>query len=336
MEKKLKGNPLDWLLQKSSPEVRYLALRDLQHLPHDDHELTAARKEAHQTGPIHHVLEKMDAQGFWVGPGAGYSPKYRSNVWSLLLLAQLGASIREDERIEKACHYYLDHALAPGGQIAHDGNPSGTFDCLQGNMCWALTEMEFRDDRLAQAYEWMALSVTGEGVAPAIDRSAVLRYYAYKCAPRFACGANNKMPCAWGAVKVMRAFGNLPKPARTPMIEKAIAVGVDFLLGSDPAKADYPSGLNDHPSRNWWKFGFPLFYVTDILQIAEALVSLGFGKDARLANTFDLILEKQNADGSWNLEYDYSGKTWKSYGKLNQPNKWVTLRAMRVLNGMIE
>ena len=57
-----------------------------------------------------------------------------------------------------------------------------------------------------QAFEWMARTVTGEGIAPLTDKQAAVRYYAYKCGPGFACGVNNQRPCAWGAVKVMLAF----------------------------------------------------------------------------------------------------------------------------------
>ena len=35
----------------------------------------------------------------------------------------------------------LDHALAAGGQFSATGAPSGTVDCLQGNLCWALLEL---------------------------------------------------------------------------------------------------------------------------------------------------------------------------------------------------
>ena len=70
-------------------------------------------------------------------------------------------------------------------------------------------ELGYADPRLEPAYEWMARSVTGEGVAPQEDKTAPLRYYAYKCGPRFACGANYGLPCAWGAAKVMLAFSQL-------------------------------------------------------------------------------------------------------------------------------
>lgn len=332
MKSESKGQALDWLLDEEDAGVRYLALRDLMMLSKDDPELIKARGLAHREGPIAQVLDRMDPEGFWQKPGPGYGPKYKSTVWSLLLLAQLGADIHEDERIRTACEYFFRNAVTPEGQVAYNGKPSGTIDCLQGNMCWSLMALGFEPERLLPAFEWMARTVTGDGLAPATDRKNPMRYYAYKSGPVFECGANNKMPCAWGGAKVMMAFGRFPVKLRSPLMMKAIRRGADFFLDSDIVEAAFPNGLNDHPSRNWWKFGFPVFYITDILQIAEGLVSLGYGEDKRLQGALQLISKKQDEKGRWSLEYDYAGKTWRSYGKLNAPNKWVTLRALRVLN----
>ncbi len=321
----------DWLLERDDPGPRYLALRDLLNLAREDRELRSARTAAHKQGPIAGILDSMEPSGSWVKPGPGYLPKYRSTVWSVTLLAQLGASISEDKRIATACNYVLDHALTSGGQFSGSTAPSGTADCLQGNLCWALTELGCEDPRLVPAYDWMARTVTGEGIAPMEERHAPVRYYAGKCGPNFACGANNKLPCAWGAVKVMLAFGNWPAKNRTPLIRRSIKHGVEFLFSTDPADANYPNGYAAKPSGNWWKLGFPVFYVTDLLQNVEALVRLGFGHDPRLARSLDLIREKRDGEGRWALEYDYAGKTWGDYGKKKQPNKCVTLRALRVL-----
>lgn len=327
----LNGAPLPWLLAPDDPGVRYLALRDLLGRPADDAELLAARRLAHSAGPIAAVLDAMAPEGYWVEPGPGYNPKYRATVWSVILLAQLGARVEEDERIGRACAYLLAHALAPGGQWTGSGAPSGTADCLQGNLCWALPALGCDDPRLEGAFEWMACTVTGEGLAPNTERSAPLRYYAGKCGPNFACGANNGLSCAWGAAKVMLAFAGWPAERRTPLIQRAIEQGVAFLLDVDPATAAYPTGYADKPSGNWWKFGFPVFYVTDILQIAEALAALGYAGDPRLASALALVHSKQDAQGRWPLEYDYPDKTWVNFGAKKQPNKWVTLRALRVL-----
>jgi hypothetical protein len=309
-------------------------MRDLLEYPSEGSELEAAREEAHTLGPIATILAEMDAAGYWAEPGPGYLPKYRSTVWSIIMLAQLGASVAEDERIARACAYLMEHALTPGGHFTTSGAPSGTIDCLQGNLCWALVELGYEDPRLETAYEWMARSVTGEGVAPAEDRQATVRYYAGKCGPVFACGANNKLRCAWGAVKVMLALGRWPVERRTPLIENAIKQGIDFLFSTDPAGADYPSGWSEKPSGNWWKFGFPVFYVTDLLQILETLALLGYDDDPRIANAMAIVRQKQDSNGRWPLEYDYTGKTWGDFGAKKQPSKWVTLRALRVLKAV--
>lgn len=223
---------IDWLLESNDPGVRYLTLRDLTDA--DAKDLREAGKLAHETGPISHVLARMGSEGYWESPGSGYYPKYTGTVWSVVLLAQLGAVSALDERISTASSYILDHALTEGGQFTANGLSSGTADCLQGNLCAALLDLGCKNSRLDKAFDWMARSVTGEGVAPMIEKKADVRYYAGKCGPRFACGSNNKLPCAWGAVKVMLAFSKLPESKKTPLIKSAIAAGTDFLLGSEP------------------------------------------------------------------------------------------------------
>ncbi len=332
----LRSDSLPWLLESDNPGVRYLAIRDLLDLPANDPKLKSARKSAHKDGPIAVILSNMEKEGYWVKPGPGYNPKYRSTVWAMILLAQLGASVNEDKRVETACNYVLDH-MCEGGQftITTSGAPSGTVDCLQGNICWSLAELGCDDPRLKKAYEWMARTVTGDGIASKENKDAPVRYYAYKCGPTFACGANNSLPCAWGGGKVMLALSKIPEKQRTLLIKRAIGQGVDFFLGIDPATAKYPTRLgDDKPNRDWWKFGFPVFYITDLLQLAEAFVGLGYGNDKRLSNVFNIIREKQNERGQWLMEYDYAGKTWFEFGEKKRPNKWVTLRAMKVLKAV--
>ena len=327
----LKGGSLSWLLEPDPPGVRYLALRDLLDCAPDDPQLLDARHAAYTQGPIAAVLAAMHPAGYWAEPGPGYLPKYRSSVWSIQLLAQLGATAAQAPRILQACAYMLDHALAPGGQVTASGASSGTADCLQGELVGSLMALGYTDPRLETAYDWMARTVTGEGLAPNTDRLAPRRYYAGKCGPLFACGSNDKLPCAWGAAKVMLAFSLLPLERRTPIIQRAIQQGVDFFFSVDPATAGYPSGYSAKPSGNWWKFGFPVFYVSDLLQIVDALVALGYASDPRLAHALQLIRDKQDQRGRWVMEYDYTGKTWVDFGPKKAPNKWVTYRALKVL-----
>ncbi len=98
-QSQLTGDPLPWLLEVEDPGPRYLALRDLVGLHSDEPELLAARKAAHAQGPIAVILDKMHPQGYWCKPGPGYTQRYFSTVWSLIALAQMGASATMDMRI---------------------------------------------------------------------------------------------------------------------------------------------------------------------------------------------------------------------------------------------
>ncbi|PKO05769.1 MAG: nitrogen fixation protein NifH [Chloroflexi bacterium HGW-Chloroflexi-3] len=331
--KKINPASLSWLLEEENPGVRYLALRDLLESSDADPELIAAREKSHRDGPIAKILDAMKPEGYWVTPGAGYSCKYKSGVWSLIMLAQLGASVEMDERLQLACRYLIDHALAETGQFSTDRTPSGTIDCLQGNLVSALLDLGYQDNRMELAIDWMVRSVTGDGIAPLTDKKATVHYFPWNCGPVFACRYNGSLPCAWGGTKVLLALGKIPSEKQTPQVESAIETAVDFFLSIDPLKADFPTRTGSKPSPDWWKFGFPVFYGTDILQLAEALVRVGLGDDPRLTNTLVYIRDKQDEKGQWVLENDY--KTWVRFGPLNQPNKWVTYRALKVLRNSV-
>ncbi len=331
---RLNDDPMPWLLEDdaANPGVRYLALTQLLDRPPDDAEVLDARRAVMSTGHVPIILEAQEADGYWEEPGPGYRPKYRSIVWSVSMLAQLGAD-GSDPRIQKACEYLLEHAIDKNGAFSASATQGGAILCLMGNLSAALLDLGWLgDERLGGAIEWMARVVTGEGIAPQEERDAPVRYLkSATCAPGFCCSANDSKPCAWGAVKVMMAFSKLPHDARTPLIQRAIDTGLEFLLSKDPAVADYPMGYSTKPSRSWFQFGFPVFYVTDVLQNLETLTSFGYGTDPRLAEAMDLVSSKQDREGRWKMQYTYNGKTWVDMEEKRKPSKWVTLRALRVL-----
>lgn len=331
--KRVNGDPLSWLLEHDAenPGVRYWALRDLLDLPADDEKVLEAQRAVMSSSPVPAILAAQNPAGYWEKPGPGYGPKYRGTVWSLIMLAQLGAD-GNHPRVRKAVDYLLNHAMASTGAFSCNAMPSAALHCLNGNLIAALIDLGWLgDERLGKAMEWEARAVTGEGMAPATERDAPLRYYrSGTCAPDFSCAANYGKPCAWGAVKVMLAFGKLPEERRTPLVRAAIQRGIEFLLSCDSVTADYPRAEGTKPSRSWFQFGFPVFYVTDVLQNLEALTSQGVD-GGWLENAVAMLLGKQDALGRWKMEYTYNGKTWADIEEKGKPSKWVTLRALRVL-----
>lgn len=321
----LNEDPLPWLLEPDldNPGVRYFALRELLDQPEDDAEVQAARAAIMSTGPVPAILDAQYPEGYWIKPGGGYSPKYRSTVWQIIFLAELGADPAH-EQVRRGCEYLLSHSIAANGAFSayQKPVPSGAILCLNGNLLYALQRLGYGEDaRVQTALDWLAHAITGE------DDFEYLK--SGTCGPRFACSANEGQPCAWGANKAMKALLAVPPQRRTPLIQRALQVGAEFLLSRDPAAADYP--YTQRVSSTWFKFGFPLTYWSDVLETTAVLVELGYGHDPRLQNALQLILDKQDAQGRWKLENALTGKMWADIESKGQPSKWVTLRVLRVL-----
>jgi hypothetical protein len=327
----LHGNPLPWLLDDETPAVKHMALRQLLDRPADDAEVAQALAAAMSSDPVAAILAAQAPEGYWLKSGPGYSPKYRATVWQVIFLDQLGADGR-DPRVRTACEYVLAHTKADSGGFAASGMkdersppPSGVVHCLNGNLLRALLGFGyFQDERVQRAIDWQARSITGEGLE---------RYYqSGTSGPGFSCAANEKLPCAWGAIKALLALARIPAHQTLPHVRRAKEQGAEFLLSRDPAVADYPMGWgNTKPNASWFKLGFPSGYVADVLQNLEALCELGFAADPRLKHAIDWLLTRQDAQGRWRNQYAYNGKTWVDFEKQGQPGKWVTLRACRVL-----
>jgi hypothetical protein len=320
-----------WLLDPDTPAVRQFALRWLLDRPNDDPEVRAARDSAMASDPIASILAAQHPSGYWEKPGPGYATKYRGTVWQLIFLDQLGAD-PADARIRAACEYVLAHSQAYSGGFGASGvsgeappPPSRVIHCLNGNLLRALIDFGWiHDERVGQAIDWQARAITGE---------APIRFYlSATSGPGFACAANGGLPCAWGAIKAMRALARVPRHDRSPLVQRAIAQGTEFLLSCDPATAMYPMAYgNTKPSASWFTLGFPSGYVADVLQNLEILCELGHARDARIQPALQWLRSKQDSHGRWTNDYAYNSKTWVNFERQGQPSKWVTLRARHVL-----
>lgn len=68
----------------------------------------------------------------------------------------------------------------------------------------------------------------------------------------------------------------------------------------------------------------------DFLEILEVLLDLGVSDD-RMKDAIELLKSKQLPNGRWPLDKEISNLP-TTFGKKGQENKWVTLRALRVLS----
>lgn len=314
----LNADPLPWLLEPGNPSIRYLALTDLLDRAADDLEVIAARQAILGWKPVRRILDAQWPEGYWMHPGVGYSPRYKASVWQIIFLAAMG--VPRCEPVRRAVEYVLIHSRLPDGRFSARKDDKGTVLCLNGNLLRALAWFGCADDpRVIETRQAMAAQI-------ARDRCRC-RYNAPPDSrpPRM----NDGLPCAWGAIKALGALTALPETACLPEEQEAIRQTVGLLLTHDLVDGSYPTATE--PSPLWHKFGFPLGYTSDVLEALDVLLRSGLPADhPRLQAALSLVLAKQDDQGQWSLEYT-PGKTWAFFGPTGKPDKWVTLRALRVL-----
>lgn len=314
---------LDWLLDRSNPAVRARALSDLLGRPDDDPDLAAARASIMAAPPVTTMLAAMEPGGHWGPAKSFYTGKYASTVWTLLVLAELGAD-GTDPRIQAACDFILTHAqhresggFAMHGTEKNGGRASEVIPCLTGNMVWALLRFGRRDDEKVQAgIDWITRYQRfddGDGAPEGwpYDRFEI-------CFGRHS--------CHMGVVKALKALAAIPEAERSAAVRDTIARGVEFMLIHHVFKRSHDLGKVSKPG--WKRFGFPLMYQTDILEIVNLLLDLGVD-DPRLADAVGVIREKRGADGRWLQANPYS--TLVPFEEKGAPSKWLTLHALRAL-----
>ncbi len=320
---KISNEVIDWLLEQDEdqPGVRYFALQWLSGLPPDHPDVIAAQQQVMQSGPVPKILAKQEPGGFWHRSDNLYLGGIKSTSSQIHVLASLGAS-GDDPRIRNACELLLERTRTPQGGFTHTGNQSGVIHCLNGNMVRALITLGFGDDeRVAAAIDWAANTIIG--------RDDSLFRKSGTTGPLFACGYNGDQPCAWGAVRELRALAVLATADRSDAVQEAIDAGVEFLLTHNLVKADFPT---DSSVSDWWtNFGFPTSYQTDLLELLLTLGELGYGSDRRLKPAIDFVLEKRNEDGLWTMEKSFNGRMYASIERRGRPSKWITLRAAKVV-----
>jgi hypothetical protein len=287
----LQGDPLPWLLEPRTPSARYLALRHLLNRSEEDPDVVATRAAILDAEPAASILAAQWPDGYWVKPDRGYSPKYRATVWQISFLAQLGAP--RDERVRRACEFVWRHSRRDDGLFTpHRRSHLRDLALLNGCLIWALTHFGYgTDPRMAEVQAGLA--------ALPLDRLL---------------DADALPAVVWLA----RGLQALPEP-----LPSALAAFLQQSLNLIAAHLPPPRGSP------WWQLSFPLADTTDVVAMLSALLRGQRVDGPGVKTTVEGVLERQDG-GRWRLDA-VPGKTWASFGKPGEFNKWVTIRVLRVL-----
>jgi len=319
---------MKWLLENNNPSVRYFALTKLQNVAMDHLQVIGAKNEIMISGLVPKLLEKQKPDGFWGEEKRFYLDKYKGSAWQLILLAELAAD-SGDERVRRACEFILEHSFDRTGfgfSVNESGKVGGgrhseVIPCLTGNMVFSLIELGFlNDERVQKAIHWICqYQRCDDGV------SGVPKYWPYD---RFE-SCWGKHSCFMGVIKSLKALAAIPTASRSDLVNHKIQELTEYVLSHHIYKKSH--NLETVSKPGWLRFGFPLMYQSDVLEILEILINLGC-KDVRMQSAIDLLRSKQNAEKRWILENSFNGRMIHNVEVKGENSKWITLRAVHVLS----
>src|SRR3990170_2873462 len=323
----LKADPTDWLLEEDNPSVRYFTLIDICGRAEADSVVRRTKDEIMETGVVPKILVKQQSGGYWENARDFYiRSKYRGTVWQLIILAELGAD-EKDSRVRKACEFILENSQdCDSGGFSYlgtergGGTHGGVLPCLTGNMVWSLIRFGYLDDpRVQGGINWIvAYQRFDDGIEEAPKGWPYDRFE--KCWGRHS--------CHMGVVKVLKVLAEIPADKRSQDVNNKIKEGAEYMLKHRVHKRSHDLTRVSKPE--WLRFGFPLMWNTDTLEILGILTKLGY-RDERMQEAVDLVVSKQDDQGRWTLESTFNGRFQVNIEEKGKPSKWITLNALRAL-----
>ncbi len=314
---------IDWLLGPENPSIRFWALQQLEDRPMNDQDVRETQDVVMVTPCVKAILKAQKTEGNWGSYDNMYEPKYMATTHTLLLLAELGA--KKTPKIEKSIEHLFMFQRNSGHFLidlpkTEKGKASIVKDacCLDGNILYYLIHFGYLNDERTEKLIDFQVDYHSDDVG------------GWKCRA-FPIDKNTVYPenCYMGGVKMLRALSRIPKAQRSRDLNRIIKQEVEIVLQNGIFRyLRNPDGSRKEKA-GWKRFGFPLFYQSDVLEVLDILTELGV-KDKRMQDSIDLVIHSQ-IDSKWNLKNTYNGKMICKIDEKNKPSKWITLRASRVL-----
>lgn len=334
------ADTLEWLLEPDNPAVSVLTRRILLGEV-DSTETLAVWARRNEYPPVAAILEAQHADGSWDTPARDYQ-KYGGSLWQIVFLGDLWAD-GDDARVRRAADYAFSRQKDDG---AWSANPRARYfmPCLTANVGRGLARMGWAgDERVITALGALADGYKRLGFLGCSDMQPMsLNGYCHMLAPKTLLflaeiprdlwpeGASDLCDACVVALRDKHVHQSLPRefdkfkaevwPVPASQRESA---RVQFIAQHQPLH------YGDKPG--WLRFGFPLSYNSDALEALAALMGVGETARPEYGDALDAVRSSADDRMRWTLRTSFNGKMIGSVEAKGKPSKWLTLRALQVL-----
>jgi hypothetical protein len=317
---KPKRSVIQWLLD-SDPSIRWQVMQDLIGAP--DEEVAAERARVATEGWGARLLALQGADGRW--GGAAWNRGWDSTMHVLMLLRDLGLDPASDEA-RHAVGLVRDRVTWQGcGPPEADSNPffAGEVEpCINGQV--GAVGAYFGQD-----------VVVGQAIQGIVDRllAEQLPDGGWNCE-----AANGSRRSSFNTtICVLEALLEHERAGGgNPELTEARLRGQEYLLERRLFRRRSTGEVIERDRKGgaaWTRFAFPTWWHYDVLRGLEYLRRAAVAPDERVAEAIELVESKRDGDGRWPLEIQYPGQMPVEINEgEGRPSRWITLRALRVLD----
>ncbi len=308
-----------WLLD-SDPAIRWQTLRDLTGAPAA--EVAAERARVASEGVGAQLLALQGADGSW--GGEAWNRGWDSTMHVLSLLRELGLDPVSDAA-RRAVGLVRERVRWRGWDW--DGTWRG-WD-FEGNPFFAGEVEPCINGQVAASGAYF-----GQDVQRIVDRllGEQLSDGGWNCeaANGSTRSSFNTTICVLEALLETELAGGSSGAATAAGVTEARLRGQEYLLERRLLRRKTTGEVID-PA--WTRFSFPTWWHYDVLRGLEYLRRAGAAPDARAAEAIELVESKRDGDGRWPLEHQHPGTMAVELDEgEGRPSRWITLRALRVLD----
>jgi hypothetical protein len=295
---------IEWLLT-SDPAIRWQVLRDLTQTP--EAVVASERARVASEGWGAQILDRQRPDGQW-GDGIA-TPFWWSNLYTLVFLRDLGLD-PGSERARLAIARVRDNVRWDpefGSPPFFDGEVE---PCINGRVIALGAYFGERRDRLVERL--LSEQLADGGWNCEAERGSLRSSF------------HTTICVLEGLLAYEQAIG------ATPSIAAARARAEEYLLERRLLRR---LSTGDIIEPEWAQFAFPPLWHYDVLRGLDYLRAAGVEPDARLEEAIAIVRGRRQEDGRWLLDRRHRNTLYEDVaGPVSEPNRWVTLRALRVLD----
>ena len=295
---------IDWLLD-ADPSIRWQVMRDLTDAP--DEAVAAERARIASEGWGMRLLDQQRPDGQW-GDGVD-APFWWTNMYTLVYLRDLGLD-PASERARRAIDLVRTN-VTWGPEFGSSPFFEGEVEpCINGRVVALGAYFGVRSDRLVERLLGEQLKDGGWNCEA--ERGSVRSSF------------HTTICVLEGLLAFEQAFG------ATSTVTDARTRAEEYLLERRLLRRKLTGDIIEP---KWTQLSFPPLWHYDVLRALEYLRAADVRPDARVDEAVAAVLERRQADGRWLLDVRHRDTLHEELaGALGEPNRWITLRARRVLN----